>query len=320
MRGQWIASLFFSVCAIYAQQRPAFEVASVRPAAPPDQAKIAAALKHGGKFPAGAHVDSRRAEYIFTDLRALIGLAWHVESYRVEGPEWMASTRFDIRATLPRGASKRDAPRMLQSLLEDRFGVVVHREKIERPVLALVVGKGGLKLKASPQAPVPIDENAPLKPGELTIDSLDGPVRMRVDMATNTITQDFGSKGILSRRDDPATRSVHLKFRMTSMSGLATMLSQIFTQLPGSIDRPVVDMTGIEGYYDGSLDVALADMGAMAKSGGSDRAGGVIAVDPNGGALPLTEAIQELGLKLESRTAPVEQLIVDHVEKTPTGN
>jgi uncharacterized protein (TIGR03435 family) len=139
-------------------------------------------------------------------------------------------------------------------------------------------------------------------------------------MASHTITQDFGSKGILSRRDDPATRSVHLKFSMTSMSGLASMLSQIFTQLPGSIDRPVVDMTGIEGYYDGALDVSLADMAAMAKSGEADRAAGVIAADPNGGALPLTEAIQELGLKLESRTAPVEQLIVDHVEKTPTGN
>jgi uncharacterized protein (TIGR03435 family) len=320
MRVRWIASLTFSVCAIYAQQKPAFEVASVRPAAPPDRAKIAAALKHGGKFPTGAHVDSRRAEYIFTDLRSLIGFAWRVESYRVEGPDWMASTRFDILAKLPPGASKRDVPQMLQSLLEDRFGVVVHRAKVERPVLALVAGKGGLKLKASPHAPIPIAEDAPLKPGELTIDSVYGPVRMRVDTATNTITQDFGSKGILSRRDDPATWSVHLKFSMASMDGLATMLSQIFTDLPGSIDRPIVDMTGIEGYYDGALDVALADMAGMAKSGGADRAGGIVAADPNGGALPLTEAIQTIGLKLESRTAPVEQLIVDHVEKTPTGN
>jgi uncharacterized protein (TIGR03435 family) len=31
-------------------------------------------------------------------------------------------------------------------------------------------------------------------------------------------------------------------------------------------------------------------------------------------------AVQKDGLKLERRRAPVQQLIVDHVEKTPTDN
>jgi uncharacterized protein (TIGR03435 family) len=32
------------------------------------------------------------------------------------------------------------------------------------------------------------------------------------------------------------------------------------------------------------------------------------------------DAIQDLGLKLEPRKAPVEVLVVDHVNKTPTEN
>jgi uncharacterized protein (TIGR03435 family) len=32
------------------------------------------------------------------------------------------------------------------------------------------------------------------------------------------------------------------------------------------------------------------------------------------------DAVQSMGLKLESRKATVDQLIVDHIEKTPTEN
>ena len=314
MRGRWIAPLTFSVCAICAPQKPAFEVASVRPAAPLDQAKIAAVIRSGGKLPVGPHVDSRRAEYLYMDLRNLIEVAWGVRPYQVEGPDWMTSERFDIVATLPQGASKNDAPRMLQSLLEDRFGLVAHLATVDRPVLGLLVGKGGLKLKRSSETPVPIDESTPLAPGELTLDGHDGQIRMRIDSAKNSSLMNYGSKGMVTRIDNPVTRSVHLEFRMASMSGLAEMLSQVFTQLPGGIGRQIVDMTGIDGYYDATLDVSLSDMSASPKTGGTDNA-----ADSNK-ALPLMEAIQQLGLRLESRTAPVEQLIIDHVEKTPTGN
>ena len=68
---------------------------------------------------------------------------------------------------MPDGASKDDAPGMLQALLEERFKLAAHRDTQEQPVLALVVGKDGPKLKEAPAAPEPIDENAPLKPGEI---------------------------------------------------------------------------------------------------------------------------------------------------------
>jgi uncharacterized protein (TIGR03435 family) len=85
---------------------------------------------------------------------------------------------------MPEGYRKDDAPRMLQTLPEERCRRTTHRASAEHPVLALVVGKGGPKLKASTEKTVAIDERAPLKSGESKIDGSDGPVRVKVDVAT----------------------------------------------------------------------------------------------------------------------------------------
>ena len=46
------------------------------------------------------------------------------------------------------------------------------------------------------------------------------------------------------------------------------------------------------------------------------------AADPAGGASgsSVFDAVQALGLKLEPGKAPVERLVVDHVEKAPSEN
>jgi uncharacterized protein (TIGR03435 family) len=64
------------------------------------------------------------------------------------GPAWIHSDRFDIEAKAEGNASdEMMAGPMLQTLLEDRFKLKVHREVRERPVYALTVAKGGLKLQ-----------------------------------------------------------------------------------------------------------------------------------------------------------------------------
>lgn len=78
--------------------------------------------------------------------------AYGVKPYQITGPDWLATMRFDIVAKMPEG-SKKDAPKMLQALLEERFKLTTHRASAEHPVLALVVGKGGPKLKASAEKP-----------------------------------------------------------------------------------------------------------------------------------------------------------------------
>jgi uncharacterized protein (TIGR03435 family) len=327
-------SLALTAITAFAQTKPAFEVATIKPSPPLDPAKLAAALQAGGKMPIGANVENLRAEYLYLDLRSLMSLAYGVKPYQITGPDWMATEHFDIVAKMPEGSKKADAPKMLQTLLEDRFKLTTHRASAEHPVLALVVGKGGPKLKASAEKPVAIDENAPLKPGESKMDGSDGAVRVKVDMTTGSSVIDMGLQGKMAFRLDPAKGTMHLDFSMTTMHGFADMVTQLFAQLGGTGGRQVVDMTGIEGNYDATVDLGLAEIIAMARVAGADIPAGVpggppgggggnapvVASDPGGGGTSLADAVQSMGLKLESRKAMVDQLIVDHIEKTPTEN
>jgi uncharacterized protein (TIGR03435 family) len=69
--------------------------------------------------------------------------------------------------------------------------------------------------------------------------------------------------------------------------------------LSGYTDRPVIDRTGLQGSYGIKLDFSLRD--------GDDR------------PIVYTAVQEQLGLKLETGRAPIEMLIIDHIEK-PTPN
>jgi uncharacterized protein (TIGR03435 family) len=89
-------------------------------------------------------------------------------------------------------------------------------------------------------------------------------------------------------------------------------------------DRPVVDMTELEGNYDFALEFAPEDFRAMMIR--SATAAGVMLPAEAMRALEgasgdsLFTALQTLGLKLEPRKAPLEVLVIDHIEKAPTEN
>src|ERR1039457_178528 len=151
--------------------KPAFEVASVKPAAPIDIAKLVAAAQNGETPNIGMKINGARAQYTYMALKDLIGIAYKVKPYQITGPAWLAEQRFDIVAKFPDGASKDDAPEMLQALLKERFKLEAHIESKERPVMALVVGKGGPKMTASSTAADDFDDDAPLKPGEMKMDT-----------------------------------------------------------------------------------------------------------------------------------------------------
>jgi uncharacterized protein (TIGR03435 family) len=95
-----------------------------------------------------------------------------------------------------------------------------------------------------------------------------------------------------------------------SMRANATMKSFAGT-LSGLLDRPVVDMTGLTGGFNINLEWAPDE---MPSSGNEGRAG-----DGVPGPTIFT-ALHEVGLKLESRKAPVEILVVDRAEKVPVEN
>jgi len=298
----------------------AFDVATVKPAAPLDQAKIAAAMQAGEAPKIGPHVEGSRAEYTYMALRDLIAFSYNIKPYQVSGPDWLATTRFDIEAKLPEGATKNDAPAMMQALLKERFKLVAHPSTEEQPVLALVVAKNGSKLKEAAVAPTPIDENTPVKPGEVKMDSLDGPMRIKVNADGSTVFN-MGARGTFTQKINTQTKTLAIQSNDLAMAGFADMLTRVM-QMGGTSSRQVVDQTGLKGYYAVNLDISLAEIQAIVRASGINlpaALSGESSDDPEGGQSVLG-SVQALGLKLESRKASVDRLVIDNVSKTPTEN
>jgi len=307
---------------------PAFQVATVKPSPPLDMGKMMQAVQAGRMPRFGPRVDGALATYTYMSLTELIVYAYQVKQYQITGPAWLATERFDISAKIPDGASKDDAPKMLQALLEDRFKLKAHRDTQERPVLALMAGKDGPKLKESPPDSAPIDPDAPLKPGEMQIDSPNGPVRTTRN-ADGSMTMNMGKSGTVTTRFNMQAQSMTMESSKVTMAGFADMLTMML-RMGGGGDRQVVDMTGLKGNYQVTLEFSLADamaaaraqgMGPPTGSAGGERWGdspGAAASEPSSGGSTVFASVKKLGLKLEPSKANVEQLVIDHIEKTPT--
>jgi uncharacterized protein (TIGR03435 family) len=303
----------------------AFDVASIKPTAM-DVQKLAAAVRAGEAPNVGARVTKSQATYSFMTLKELIVTAYDLKPGQISGPDWLndgGAQRFDIVAKLPDDATVDQVPQMLQALLADRFKLAVHRDTKERSVMALVVGSGGPKLKETTADELQdIDPDAPLKTGERQMDTPQGPVRMTVT-PTGGATINMGKRGIWTQSFVPGPPpSLHLEGKGVTMSSFADMLTQLTATMGGG-GTTLVDMTGLQGHYVVGIDISLADLLRIAQTIGVAPApqaagAGIAASDP--GSSSALDAVQALGLKLESRKAPQQLLIVDKVEKTPTAN
>lgn len=313
--------------------RPAFEVASIK-AAP----QLTPDLIRSGQLRAGINVRGTRADFGFMSLADLLTYAYRVKPYQISGPDWIREARWEIVAKLPDGESPDRAPEMLQTLLAERFKVAVHRENREHPVYELVVAKGGPKLQPSePEDPAP---NAASKDEGIAVpgilpglgqNSAAGNVRMNMDGRGIVVT---GSpNGTMRIAQGP--NGMRLEMSKVTMAALADMLSPY-------TDRTVIDGTQLQGNYQVTLNLpreALLGMvqnvairnglggllnGAIGARGANPFGGagagplGAGPADPPGNSIG--EAVQELGLRLEARRAPIETIVVDHAAKTPTEN
>jgi uncharacterized protein (TIGR03435 family) len=243
-----------ALCCAFGQSTPgpaAFEVASVKP-------------NKSGNGSSRFNSGHGRLTATNVSLKSCIYFAYGIKDYQISGPEWLSSERYDITAKAASGVPDKQLMPMLQTLLQDRFKLRLHRQTKELPAYALVVGKGGPKLHEVETGP----------------------------------EQDNAGRGRLSARK-------------ISMPRLAEILSR-------HMDRPVLDMTGIKGVFDLTLDYAPDDAhSTMAPRGGG--AGGIATDSPSGPSIFV--ALQEqLGLKLEARKGPVEILVIDYAEKVPTEN
>jgi bla regulator protein BlaR1 len=119
--------------------RPSFEVASVKPADP-------GSIRFG--------IGSRGTQFQVTNapLKMIIGFAYDIQNHQIiGGPRWIISDRFNIEArpTAAGPEGVRTQRLMMQSLLEERFKLRVHRETRMEQVYELLVAKGGPKLRLS---------------------------------------------------------------------------------------------------------------------------------------------------------------------------
>jgi uncharacterized protein (TIGR03435 family) len=231
--------------------------------------------------------DPGRVNYSNATLRMVLSRAYNVKMSQISGPDWINTERFEIVATVPPKTPAETVALMLQNLLAERFQMKVRREQKVMPVYALVPGKGGSKMRTA-------------EPGA----------------EDNRIQISMGPRG---RR----------------LAGNLSM-SRLVDALSNAVDRPVVDMTNLKGIYDVDLEWAPDEgsRGGMLFGGPEPGAGAGPGAGPGPGPGPglreqrensdaptIFTAVQEkLGLKLESRKAPVDMIVVEHAEKVPTEN
>jgi uncharacterized protein (TIGR03435 family) len=269
--------------------RPEFEVASVKPTA---------TTPMGTDVHVGVQIDGAQVHCTSLSLKDYIRIAYQVKDYQITGPDWMASERFDIHATLPQGG-RGQFLQMLQNLLEDRFQVKMHRATKEFPVYAVVAAKSGIKLKESPLDP------------ETEGDGGRGAVNVTAEGGRGGTTVKFGRGAYFSLADNK------FEARKLTMAQLADSLGRF-------IERPVVDMTDLKGTYDLTLEFTQDEYRVllirMALSAGVNLPPEALRLLEGASDEALFKGLQTMGLKLESRKAPLEVLVIDSASKTPIQN
>ena len=282
--------ILFLTAAFFQNPRPAFEVATIRPSVnAPRQAVAAAGRTDGAQFRIAG-----------LTIRDYISVGYAVKLNQISGPDWITTDRYDIAATLPDGSRPDQVPVMMQTLLEDRFELKTHRETKEFPVYALRISSGGLKMTEDPRDPGA--EQADAK-------------------APQTFTRQGSGQGIsLDLGGGSSFNFANNKFeaKKVTMASLAGMLERF-------LDRPVVDLTGVNGSYDVAFDLTPEDYRVMliraATAAGLVMSPEALRVlDGSPAPASLFEGLNRFGLKLEPYKAPLDMLVVDSVRKTPTEN
>lgn len=128
-----VLPLILSLSAL-AQTPLAFEAATVKP-------------NKSGRTDTHSDRDNNRVSIVNMQLRRLIARAYDMRADQILGPDWIDTERFDVIAKSEFVPNANQFLEMLQALLADRFKLALHRETREGRAYALVVAKGGLKLR-----------------------------------------------------------------------------------------------------------------------------------------------------------------------------
>ena len=202
-------------------------------------------------------------------------------------PKWASAESFDIEAKAPMPNPTKDQMRlMMQSLLSDRFKFAMHWESKNAPVYAFELerpGSPGPNLRPHSSGPACGSPQAP-----------DGGLPVRCGVVTPLPASATGRKRF-------GVRNVNTKQIVGDL------------QVLGALDREVLDKTGLSATYDFSIEWA-PEFNGPSQPNESNRPPSNLQTDSSGPAF--VEALKEqLGLKLQSTTGPVDTLVLDHVER-----
>jgi len=226
-------------------------------------------------------------------LLTLLLNAYGKRPWELIAPDWLSQSRFDVSAKIPPEATKAQVNEMLQNLLVERFGLVVHKETRPLASYELTVGSGGPRIHSVAVATDADQFNGAAIPGVRTLpkDAEGWPV-LPAD-----------AKGIAAS-ESPA--GIRYAFRAQPISQLVSLAERVLA-------APVIDATALGGRYDFDVTMNIAAERAAAAEAGV----GASARDP---ALIIVNAVSALGFKLHPVKAPREVIVVDRINRTPTEN
>lgn len=205
-------------------------------------------------------------------------------------PSWADTERYDVVVKADQPASAEEMQAMWRALLADRLKLTAHYETRVRRVYNLVRARQDGRL--GPQlSPSPLN-CAPRQPGE----RLEPPTPdMQAAMRPGALVSSATESQLMSR--------CHQMFNVgdTTYAGGIPPEGLLQALRPGSqTDRPVIDRTGLTGYY------------AMKLTFWRNQA---IPPGPDDAPLLVTAIQEQLGLKLEPAEEPSQVLVIDTIER-----
>jgi uncharacterized protein (TIGR03435 family) len=198
-------------------------------------------------------------------------------------PKWVLTDSYEIQARAARKPTKDQVRLMLQSLLADRFGLQAHFETRTVPVYQLTqIKPGKLGPRLHPHTPACSSPQSAIK---------------------NTSAKDVFPPLCLDKALMTIPQENHVK--LTGSRNMPLSVLAMYLPTMGDLDRPVIDQTGIKDPVDFSLEFTPEAFLPMDPGADADTP-----------VISFQQALEnQLGLMLTPAKAPVDILVVDHVER-----
>jgi uncharacterized protein (TIGR03435 family) len=290
-RALWLVfmvSVFGCVAGALSAQTPAgvrmaFDVASVKPDMSDAPASSRFPLGPGDGYAPGGFFSATNQPLV-----VYLRFAYKLGQSDLPGlPAWVYSERFDIEARAQGSPTKDHMRLMMQSLLADRFKLIMHTQRQTKPVFNLVVAKAG---KTGPQLQAHSENDS-------------------CSAASAPSTSGLQLPPIPCGSIGPIPASAPGRGRLVGRAVTVGRIAGVLMNPCTGVDRPVLDRTGLTGTFDFSLEWSLAPDSAQPLGSQTEDTGPTF----------LEALQQQLGFRLKSTKGPVDVLVMDHVEH-PTEN